>query len=209
MGAVPTTRPDRPTRPSRPPDGRGLEGVDILVDGNVPGGAGLSSSAALECCVAGALNDLFELDLSNADLVAAARRAENDFVGAPTGGMDQLISINGHAGHVLLCDMRSLEVEEVPFDLAAAGLALLVIDTRAEHQLVTGEYGERRASCEAAARLLGVPALRDVELGDLDAALETLRETGGPDAEVIVKRARHVVTEDARVPGDGRPAARR
>ena len=179
--------------------GKPVSGVDIYVDGNVPGGAGLSSSAALECCVAGAVDELFDLGCTAEERVAVARTAENDFVGAPTGGMDQLISVGGQAGHVLLCDMRSLQVEAVPFDLAAVGLALLVVDTRAVHELVSGEYGERRASCEKAARLLGVSALRDVALGDLDVALEKLRAQGGSDAETIVKRARHVVTEDARV----------
>jgi galactokinase len=179
--------------------GKPVAGVDIYVDGNVPGGAGLSSSAALECCVVGALDALFALNCSAEERVAVARKAENDYVGAPTGGMDQLISVGGQTGHVLLCDMRSLEVEAVPFDLAAAGLALLVVDTRAAHELVSGEYGERRASCEKAAALLGVPALRDIALGDLDVALEKLRSDGGEDAETIVKRARHVVTEDARV----------
>ena len=179
--------------------GKPVAGVDIYVDGNVPGGAGLSSSAALECCVAGALDELLDLGCTPEERVAVARSAENDFVGAPTGGMDQLISVGGQVGHVLLCDMRSLQVEAVPFDLAAARLALLVVDTRAPHELVSGEYGERRASCEKAAELLGVPALRDVPLGDLDVALEKLRTLGGAEAETIVKRARHVVTEDARV----------
>ncbi len=179
--------------------GKPVTGVDIYVDGNVPGGAGLSSSAALECCVVGALDELFDLGCTAEERVVVARAAENDFVGAPTGGMDQLISVGGKAGHVLLCDMRSLHVEAVPFDLAEVGLALLVVDTRAAHELVSGEYGERRASCEKAASLLGVPALRDVTLADLDEALERIRATGGSDADTIVKRARHVVTEDARV----------
>jgi galactokinase len=113
--------------------------------------------------------------------------------------MDQLISVLGKAGHVLLCDMRDLSTEPVPFDLAAAGLALLVIDTKSPHQLVTSEYGERRASCERAAALLGVKALRDVPVADLPAALERIRSTGGDDAGMLVKRARHVVTENQRV----------
>ena len=171
----------------------------MLVDGNVPSGAGLSSSAALECSVAGAANVLFGLGIEDRELVAAARQAENDYVGAPTGGMDQLISVLGKAGNVLLCDMRDLSTEPVPFDLAAAGLALLVIDTKSPHQLVTSEYGERRASCERAAALLGVKALRDVSVAELPAALDRVRNDGGDDAEMLVKRARHVVTENQRV----------
>jgi galactokinase len=140
--------------------GHRLGGLSIDLDSEVPTGAGLSSSAALECSVAGAVNDLFDLGLAGPELVSVARQAENDFVGAPTGGMDQLASVFGQAGHVLLCDMRSLRVEPVPFDLAGAGLTLLVTDTRATHQLTDGGYGERRSDCEQAARQLGVPALR-------------------------------------------------
>jgi galactokinase len=168
-----------------------VPGVAITVDGDVPAGAGLSSSAALECAVASAINELAGLGLERAEVVAVARQAENEFVGAPTGGMDQLASVFGQAGHVLLCDMRSLTVEAVPFDLAAAELVLLVIDSRAEHQLVDGLYGERRAACEKAAQLLGVRALRDLTLDDLP-AIDAL-----PDDE-LRKRARHVVTENDR-----------
>jgi galactokinase len=153
----------------------------------------------LVCSVAGVLDDLFDLGCSPADLVALTRRAENDFAGAPTGGMDQLISVSGQAGHALLCDMRSLEVEQVPFDPAAAGLTLLVIDTKAPHGHVEGEYGARRRSCEQAAQVLGVPALRDVTADGLDEALARLRADGGDQAEVLVKRTRHIVTENARV----------
>jgi galactokinase len=172
--------------------GSKLGGLSIAVDGDVPAGAGLSSSAALECAVAAAVGDLLELGLSRADLVSVARQAENDFVGAPTGGMDQLASVFGQAGHVLLCDMRSMDVEPIPFDLETAGLNLLVIDSRAPHQLTDGLYGERRAACEEAARQLGVPALRDVGLEELDAAMATL------DSDLLRKRARHVITENDR-----------
>ena len=136
-----------------------------------PSGAGLSSSAALECAVAVAWNDLGGLGLSLDELAAAARRAENDVVGAPTGVMDQMASLHGRAGHLVFLDTRSLAVEPVPFDPPSAGLALLVIDSKAPHALVEGEYAERRRSCEQAAAILGVPALRDVTVGDLDAAL--------------------------------------
>ena len=171
--------------------GHSLPGLSISVDGNVPGGAGLSSSAALECAVAGAVVEAARLSLGRADLVSIARRAENEFVGAPTGGMDQLASVFGEAEKVLLCDMRSLEVEAVPFDLAAAGLTLLVTDTRAPHKLTDGAYGNRRDECEQAASALGVPALRDVTLEELS-SLDDL-------PELLRKRARHVVTENDRV----------
>jgi galactokinase len=172
--------------------GHQLSGLSITVDGDVPAGAGLSSSAALECSVASALNDQLGLGLDRSELVAVARQAENDFVGAPTGGMDQLASIFGERGRVLLCDMRSLAVEPVPFDLEAAGLTLLVIDTKAPHQLTDGLYGERRDACEEAARLLGVPALRDLSLEELSDAMNRLPN------ETLRKRARHVITENDR-----------
>ncbi|MEO7287545.1 MAG: galactokinase [Jatrophihabitantaceae bacterium] len=172
--------------------GHQLGGVSIEVDSNVPTGAGLSSSAALECSVAGAVNDLFGLGLSRSELVSVARQAENDFVGAPTGGMDQLASVFAEAGTALLCDMRTLDVEPVPLDLAAAGLTLLVTDTRAPHQLTDGLYGERRADCEAAALALGVPALRDIGLDGLADAMDRLTD------ERLRKRARHVITENDR-----------
>jgi galactokinase len=171
--------------------GSDVPGLDVVIDGDIPVGAGLSSSAALECAVAVAWNDLGELSLSLDDLAAAARRAENDVVGAPTGVMDQMASLHGRAGHLVFLDTRSLAVEPVPFDPASAGLALLVIDSKAPHALVDGEYAERRRSCEQAAAILGVAALRDVS--DLDAALDRL------DDELLRKRVRHVVTENARV----------
>jgi galactokinase len=177
--------------------GHELPGLDIVVDGDVPAGAGLSSSAALECAVAVAWNDLAGLKLSRADLTAVTRSAENDVVGAPTGGMDQMASLFGRAGHLVFLDMRSLAVEPVPFDPPHAGLALVVVDTHAPHAHVDGEYAERRRSCETAARLLGVAALRDVSLDDLDGALARLGE--GADADLLRKRVRHIVTENARV----------
>jgi len=154
--------------------GHEVPGLDVVVDGDIPSGAGLSSSAALECAVAVAWNELAGLGLSRHDLAAVTQRAENDVVGAPTGGMDQMASLYGRAGHLVFLDMRTLEAEEVPFDLAAAGLALVVVDTRAPHAHVDGEYAERRRSCERAAEVLGVPALRDVTVDDLDAALGRL-----------------------------------
>jgi galactokinase len=157
----------------------------------VPEGAGLSSSAALECSVLTALADLNELDIAGLERAKLARRAENVFVGAPTGLMDQAASTLCTTGHALFFDCRTDDAEQVRFDTASAGLEILVLDTKTPHALVDSEYAARRASCEEAARILGVAALRDVT--DLDSALERL-----PDP-VIRRRVRHVVTENARV----------
>ncbi len=173
--------------------GHTLPGLDVLVDGTVPVGAGLSSSAALECAVAVAWNDLASLGLSRTELAVVARRAENDVVGAPTGVMDQMASLHGRQGHLVFLDTRSLTVEHVPLDLSSFGLSLLVIDSRAPHALVDGEYAERRQSCAQAAELLGVPALRDISLDDLPQALARLHD------DLLQRRVRHVVTENARV----------
>ena len=167
--------------------------LEVVVDADVPTGAGLSSSAALVCSVAGALDDHLGLGLDDDALFALTRDVENDAVGAPTGGMDQLVSLRGREGHVLLCDMRDHTTTPVPLDLAASGLALLVVDTRAPHRHSDGEYGARRRGCEEAARLLGVPALRDVSSDDLDDALGRLED------DEHRRYVRHVVTENARV----------
>src|SRR5581483_12119732 len=153
-------------------------------------GAGLSSSAALECATALALTALAGVEIPRAELVTIARRAENEFVGVPTGVMDQSASLRCQAGHALLLDCRSLEVTQVPFDPAAAAAGLLLINTRARHALADGEYGRRRAECEEAARRLGVPSLRAVtDPADVD-------RLGDP---VLRRRARHVVADDQRV----------
>jgi galactokinase len=167
-------------------------GVDIFVDGNVPGGAGLSSSAALECSVAVALNSLFSLGKSKEDLARATQRAENDYVGVPCGIMDQSVSLMGQAGAALLLDCRDLTTEIVPFSVADAGLELLIIDTQAHHALTDGGYAERRAACESVARKLDIPSMRHLSLDALEAQREKITAT-----EFI--RARHVVTEIARV----------
>jgi galactokinase len=179
-------------------DGLDPPGLDLWVEGQVPVGAGLSSSAALECAVAVAVDDLAGFGLGGSDagrtrLAAACDRAENVVAVAPTGGMDQIASLRCIAGHALLLDCRDGSVEQEPLDLDASGLALLVIDTRAPHQLVDGQYAERRAACEAAARTLGLTSLREIEPADLDAALDRL-----PDP-VTRRRVRHVVTEIDRV----------
>jgi len=167
--------------------------VDLVLDGDVPLGAGLSSSAAVECAVAVALCDIVGWTPDATTLALHAKRAENVFVGAPTGVMDQMASMHGRAGHLVYLDTRSLAVEHVPFDLSSHGLSLLVIDTRAAHALVDGQYAERRQTCDAAARLLGVTALRDITVDGLESALRLL-----PD-DVSRRRVRHVVTENARV----------
>jgi galactokinase len=169
-----------------------LGGADLVVDGDVPAGSGLSSSAALECAAATALADLHGAGLDRAALAGLARRAENEVVGVPSGVMDQMVSMLGRAGHALFLDTRSLGTEQVPLPLEAAGLCLVVIDTRAGHRLVDGAYADRRAACQAAAAALGVPALRDATPEQVEAAAGALGDPGR-------RRARHVVTENARV----------
>jgi galactokinase len=187
-----------------------VPGADLLIESDVPVGAGLSSSAALECSVAGVLCTLAGLDLPPMELAQLARRAENDFVGVPCGIMDQAASMCCQDAHALLLDTRDLEVEQVPLDLAAAGLGLLVVDTRVKHELGTSAYARRWEACQLAAGTLGVPALRDVPADQIEAALSSL--SGVWDGEVR-KRARHVFTEQARVLQvvkvlrDGEPAA--
>ncbi len=178
--------------------GHVVGGFDVAVDGRVPLGAGLSSSAALECAVASAVSDGFGLGLlesaaGRAALAAACVEAENTVAQAPTGGMDQSASLLAEPGHALLLDCRDFSTEQVPFDLDDHDLALLVVDTRAVHELVDGQYAERRDSCEQAARELGVETLRDVPADELDAALDRL------SSDLLRKRTRHVVTEIARV----------
>jgi galactokinase len=174
-------------------------GASVAIDSCLPDGAGLSSSAALECSAALALTELHALGgtgvaaapaVPRPELAAIARRAENEFVGVPSGIMDQSASLLCRAAHALLLDCRSLETTQVPFDPASAGMCLLVINTRAKHELTGGEYGSRRAECEEAARRLGVPSLRSVtDLG----GLATL------DDPLLLRRARHVVTDNQRV----------
>ena len=183
--------------------GHAIGGFDAVIDSCVPYGAGLSSSAALECAVAVALSDAFALGLADDDagrasLAAACVRAENEVAGAPTGGMDQSSSLRAEAGHALLLDCLDLSVRHVPFDLASDGLALLVVDTRAEHQLADGQYAARRTACEAAAAQLGVATLREISPGALEAALSRLTDAD-VSAATARKRVRHVVTEIARV----------
>jgi galactokinase len=169
----------------------GTGGASLLIDSDLPQGAGLSSSAALECATALALCDLHGVEIDRPALARLAQRAENEQVGMPCGLMDQSASLLCTAGHALMLDCRSGLSSQVPFDPATAELSLLVVDTRASHTLTGGEYGRRRAECEEAASLLGVDALRDVK--DLAGALGGLRDP------VLRRRVQHVVTENHRV----------
>ena len=170
--------------------GHRVGGASLAVDADLPAGAGLSSSAALECATGLALAELYQLAVPRPELAALGRRAENEFVGVPTGLMDQLAVLLGQAGHALLLDCRAGTGTSVPLDPAAAGLALLVIDTRARHELTDGGYAARRRACEDAARALGVRSLREItEVSELD-------RLGDP---VLRRRARHVVSENRRV----------
>lgn len=166
--------------------GYDVRGADLLLDGAVPLGAGLASSAALGCAVALALNDLGGFGIDRTGLALLAQRAENGFVGAPTGLMDQLAALHCRPGHLLFLDARTPEYSHVPVDLAAAGLTLLVIDTRTSHRLAANAYADRRKECAEAARQLGVESLREATTwAALPAPLD--------------RRARHVITENARV----------
>ena len=180
-----------------------LPGFDAALVSCVPLGGGLSSSAALECSAAVAIDEVAGLglagtpeepdDAGRARLVTNCVRTENEMAGAPTGGMDQSASLRCREGHALELDCRDGSVAHVPFDLAAEDLALLVIDTKAKHSLDDGQYGARRAACERAAQILGVELLADIAIEDLPQALERLSSTD--DADELIKRTRHVVTE--------------
>jgi galactokinase len=167
-------------------------GVDIYIDGKVPLGAGLSSSAALECSVAIALNHLFQLRKDSKELALITQRAENEFVGVPCGIMDQSVSLMAKEGFALLLDCRDLSTRHIPVDFAGAGLRLLIVDTRAHHALIDGGYAERRASCETVAQKLGLRSMRELDF-------KVLKEAKSSLTSVEFQRARHAVTEIARV----------
>ncbi|AWB96105.1 galactokinase [Agromyces badenianii] len=169
-----------------------VRGVDLYVASDVPIGAGLSSSAAIECAVALALDEHWGLGLDRPTLAKVGRLAENRAVGAPTGIMDQSASLLGEADTGVFLDCRSLDADVIPLGFTADGLSVLVIDTRVEHAHASGGYAARRASCEAGARALGVESLRDIGPDDLARAAELL------DDETF-RRVRHVVTENQRV----------
>ncbi|MEY9872176.1 galactokinase [Streptacidiphilus sp. MAP12-33] len=179
-------------------EGHAVPGIDLHLDSEVPFGAGLSSSAALQCAVLLACDELLGLGIERPRLARLAQRAENDYVGAPVGVMDQTASLCCTEGAALFLDTRDMSQRQVPLDLAAGGLVLLVVDTRVEHGHADGAYRHRRAGCERSADLLGVKALRDVDVeaadgAALDALLARLPE------EELRRLTRHVVTENARV----------
>ncbi len=168
-------------------------GLDVAIDSQLPVGSGLSSSAALICAVGLGLNELLELGFGRRELARRGHRTENDYVGAPTGGMDQIASLLCTEGHALLYDVRADTTEQIPFDPGSAGLEALVVDTTVRHGHAGGEYADRRADCEESAYILGVEALRDVAVTDLTKELSKL----GNDR--LVRRTRHIVTENQRV----------
>jgi galactokinase len=167
------------------------EGLDVEIDGDVPLGAGLSSSAALECAVAFGLNEMFSLGLNKNELALLTQKAENVYVGVPCGIMDQSVSLMADAGSALLLDCRDLSTTLVPFDLGASGLELLIIDTQAHHALVDGEYAKRRQACESACSKLRATSLRDIDISVLEAGKELL-------SNEEFKRAHHAISEMAR-----------
>ncbi|MET9885600.1 galactokinase [Streptomyces sp. NPDC006430] len=172
--------------------GHRIGGADLHFDSTVPTGAGLSSSAALECAVALAYDDLYGLDLGAPALALLAQRAENVFAGVPCGVMDQMASACCTTGAALYLDCRGTVHEQVPFAPEAQGLRLLAIDTRVKHDLGDGAYAALRAGCEQASAVLGVTALRDLSPGDLPRAARALPSH-------LLPLVRHVVTENARV----------
>lgn len=173
--------------------GAGVRGVDLLVDSDLPEGAGLSSSAALEVAVAAAVSDVFRLGLAREQVAEAARAAETEIVGVPCGPMDQIASVFGEAGHVILLDCATGHRDVVPFEPAAEGCQVLIVDTGVRHALAGGEYAARRHACERAAKELGVENLSTIGEPDLPAALGRLADP------TLQGACRHVVSENARV----------
>lgn len=168
-------------------------GFDVAVDSSVPVGSGLSSSAALMCAVGLGLNEMLGLGFTRRDIARRTHRTENDYVGAPTGGMDQIASLLGTAGHALLYDVAADTTEQIPFDPGSAGLAVLAVDSMVRHGHADGAYRERRGDCEESARILGVETLREVGVAALPQAVQQLGN------ERLAKRTRHIVTENQRV----------
>ena len=169
-----------------------LNGLDLAISSDVPVGAGLSSSAAIEGAAAAALDEIWGLGLDRVALARVGRTAENDAVGAPTGIMDQMATMLGRRDAAIFLDCRSLRTEVVDLGFDAAGLELVVIDTGVKHAHSTGGYRDRRDACERGAAALGVPALRDVSVDDLPRVADLLDE-------VTFRRVRHIVTENQRV----------
>lgn len=170
-------------------------GMDIALDSDLPVGAGMSSSAAVECSVILAVTELMNISPKSREMAQWAKDAENLYVGVPTGSMDQVASFFGKAGHALFFDTRDDIIEAIPIDLDAKEFCFAIIDTRAKHALIDGGYAARRADCEAGSKLLGVKYLRD--LTDVDAALSLLDDKEAN--EQVMRRVRHVLTENSRV----------
>ena len=165
-----------------------FQGADIVISGNVPQGAGLSSSAALEVVIGQTFKTLYALDISQVDIALNGQQAENEFVGCNCGIMDQLISACGKEDHALLLDCRSLETQAVPMP---EDTAIVIINSNKKRGLVDSEYNTRRLQCEEAASIFAVPALRDVSLEQLNTQFNKL-------PPIVAKRARHVITENER-----------
>ena len=165
-----------------------LSGADISVSGNVPQGAGLSSSAALEVVIGQTFKVLFNLEISQAEIALNGQQAENEFVGCNCGIMDQMISAQGQENHAMLLDCRSLETQAVSMP---EDMAVVIINSNKKRGLVDSEYNTRREQCEEAARFFGVKALRDVTIEQFN------QKAAGMD-EMVAKRARHVITENDR-----------
>jgi len=167
-------------------------GLDLFIDSDVPIGAGLSSSAAVECSVALALNDLWQAGKSPIELALIGQKAENEVVGAPTGIMDQTASLLARADGAVFIDCKTLETKNVSLGLAEQGLVVAVMDTQVSHRHSDGGYRSRREACERGAQLMNVESLRELSEADLE------RAQGLMD-DLTFRRVRHVVTENARV----------
>lgn len=168
--------------------GHTVGGMDLMISGDVPQGAGLSSSASLQVALGWLCSEMNDLGLSRAEVALNAQRAENDFVGCQCGVMDQLTSALGHAEHAVLIDCRSLETSLVSLPEA---MSLVVVNSNVRRELVDSAYNERRAQCEEAASALGLTSLRD-------ASLDMLTQAQGSLSDVVYRRARHVITENER-----------
>lgn len=167
-------------------------GFDAFIDSDVPVGAGLSSSAAVECSVALALNDVWDANKSRIELALIGQRAENEVVGAPTGIMDQTASMLARADGAVLIDCKSLETTAVPLGLTERGLVVAVIDTQVSHRHSDGGYRSRREACERGAAAMGVPSLRELDVQDIPKAKELMDD-------LTFRRVRHIITENQRV----------
>lgn len=173
-------------------DVAGRTGIDLFVTSDVPIGAGLSSSAAIESAVAVAVNDVWDTGLSRMELAAVGQLAENEAVGAPTGIMDQVASLMGVADHAVMLDCDTLSTDLVPLGFEPAGLTALVLDSRVAHRHADGGYASRRAACEQGAAACGASSLREITLERLEVSADLVDE-------VTYRRMRHVVTENDRV----------